>query len=84
MSEAALTRDASHFSPAYARVEELIAAERCVVLDGAVATELQRQHDLHAEGPGSDRELWGTWALYRAPDAVLDVHRALRRARAAT
>ena len=75
MREAALTQDASHFSPAYARVEELIAAERCVVLDGAVATELQRQHDLHAEGPGSDRELWGTWALYRAPDAVLDVHR---------
>jgi S-methylmethionine-dependent homocysteine/selenocysteine methylase/SAM-dependent methyltransferase len=56
-------------------VQELIAAERCVVLDGAVATELQRQHDLQAEGPGSDRELWGTWALYRAPDAVLDVHR---------
>jgi S-methylmethionine-dependent homocysteine/selenocysteine methylase len=74
MSEAALTRDASR-SPAYMRLQQLLAAERCVVLDGAVATELQRLHDLHAEGTTSDRELWGTWALYRAPDAVLDVHR---------
>ena len=75
MSEAALTRDASRRSPAYMRLQQLLAAERCVVLDGAVATELQRLHDLHAEGTTSDRELWGTWALYRAPDAVLDVHR---------
>jgi S-methylmethionine-dependent homocysteine/selenocysteine methylase/SAM-dependent methyltransferase len=75
MSEAALTRDASRRSPAYMRLQQLLAAERCVVLDGAVATELQRLHDLHAEGTTSDRELWGTWALYRAPEAVLDVHR---------
>ena len=60
-------------SPAYARIQDLLAAERCVILDGGVATELQRGRPL--EGGGVvDRDLWGTWALYRAPDAVLGVH----------
>jgi len=69
-------------SPAYSRLEELIAAERCVVLDGGVATELQRQREAArpdgAQPPGlaPDAGLWGTWALYRAPQAVLDVHRS--------
>jgi S-methylmethionine-dependent homocysteine/selenocysteine methylase/SAM-dependent methyltransferase len=57
-------------SPAYRYVEGLITAERCVVLDGGVATELQR---LDGAG-GPDRDLWGTWALYRAPKSVLEVH----------
>ena len=56
-------------SVAYGRLEELIAAERCVVLDGGVATELQRERPGDA-GP----DLWGTWALYRAPRAVQEVH----------
>jgi S-methylmethionine-dependent homocysteine/selenocysteine methylase len=56
-------------SGAYARIEDQIASDRCVILDGGVATELQRHAD-------PDPELWGTWALYRAPQAVLDVHRA--------
>ena len=56
-------------SVAYRRLEELIAAERCVVLDGGVATELQRERSGDA-GP----DLWGTWALYRAPRAVQEVH----------
>jgi S-methylmethionine-dependent homocysteine/selenocysteine methylase len=56
----------------YGKLEELIAGERCVVLDGGVATELQRRQT--AVGP--DAALWGTWALYRAPQAVLDVHRS--------
>jgi S-methylmethionine-dependent homocysteine/selenocysteine methylase/SAM-dependent methyltransferase len=60
-------------SPAYTRIEELLSTERCVILDGAVATELQRTAPL--EGREPDTELWGTWALYRAPQAVLDVHR---------
>ena len=58
-------------SSAYARIEEMISAEECVVLDGGVATELQRL----GSGAPLDLELWGTWALYRAPQAVLDVHR---------
>ena len=33
-------------SPAYARIQDLLAAERCVILDGGVATELQRERPL--------------------------------------
>lgn len=61
-------------SPAYRKLEQLLADERCVVLDGGVATELQRLRPLRgAKGPAP--ELWGTWALYRAPQAVHEVHR---------
>jgi S-methylmethionine-dependent homocysteine/selenocysteine methylase len=60
-------------SPLYAHVEALLADERCVILDGGVATELQRLRPLRGE-TGPDPELWGTWALYRAPEAVLEVH----------
>ena len=56
---------------AYTRIEGLIASDECVVLDGGVATELQRVRTGVSPDPG----LWGTWALYRAPEAVLDVHR---------
>jgi S-methylmethionine-dependent homocysteine/selenocysteine methylase len=61
-------------SPAYQRVEELLAADVCVVLDGGIATELQRNEPLRGSGP--EEELWGTWALYRSPQAVRDVHRS--------
>jgi S-methylmethionine-dependent homocysteine/selenocysteine methylase/SAM-dependent methyltransferase len=44
-----------------------------VILDGGMATELQRQRP-SPDTVGLDRQLWGTWALYRAPHAVLDVH----------
>lgn len=49
-------------SPGYRHVAEALAADRCVVLDGGVATELQRRR-----APGRqlrDGELWGIWALY--------------------
>ncbi len=59
---------------AYRHVEQLLAEDRCVVLDGGIATELQRVKPLAGSAP--DAELWGTWALYRAPEAVLDVHRS--------
>ena len=42
------------------------------MLDGGVATELQR---FGSEIATTD-ELWGTWALYRRPEAVLEVHRS--------
>jgi S-methylmethionine-dependent homocysteine/selenocysteine methylase/SAM-dependent methyltransferase len=60
-------------SLAYRRVEELVAGERCVVLDGGVATEIQRLRTRRGE-PEPDPELWGTWALYRAPQDVREVH----------
>ncbi len=56
---------------AYERVTDLLAADRCVVLDGGIATELQQQSP---EATSTD-DLWGTSALYRAPRVVLDVHR---------
>ena len=59
-------------SAAYELLRARIANDRCLILDGGVATELQghRPESQHAE------DLWGTWALYRAPQAVLDVHRS--------
>ena len=61
-------------SGAYRHVEELLAAERCVILDGGIATELQRLRPLDGSSPSPTPELWGTWALYRAPQAVREVH----------
>ncbi len=58
---------------AFRHVEELLAAERCVILDGGIATELQRLDPLEGRA-GAHPELWGTWALYRAPEAVREVH----------
>jgi S-methylmethionine-dependent homocysteine/selenocysteine methylase len=57
-------------APGYKHVESLLAAERCVILDGGVETEVQR-----LSGRDPDPALWGTWALYQAPETVLDVHR---------
>ena len=59
-------------SAAYELLRARIADDRCLILDGGVATELQQHlpESRHAE------DLWGTWALYRAPQAVLDVHRS--------
>ena len=58
-------------TPAYERLAEIIAADRCVVLDGGTATELGGA----GVGPGADEGRWGTRALVHSPDAVLDVHR---------
>jgi S-methylmethionine-dependent homocysteine/selenocysteine methylase/SAM-dependent methyltransferase len=63
-------------SEPYKSVEAMLADERCVVLDGGVATELQRVGTGVEPEPG----LWGTWALYSAPNAVLEVHREYARA----
>ena len=60
-------------SDAYRGIEQRIAADRPVILDGGGATELQRigLKDFRL----SDKGLWGTWALYHAPHAALEVHR---------
>src|SRR4051794_34307071 len=57
---------------AYARIEDLLDAQRCVILDGGIATELGRVRP--RERPHDDEALWGTWALIHDPDAVRDVH----------
>ena len=60
-------------SPAYERVEGLIADDEAVILDGGNATELGRERA--GQLRDADRGLWGTGALYDAPYSVLDVHR---------
>src|SRR6195952_1048209 len=57
-------------SPGYRHIESLLASQQCVILDGGVETEVQR-----LSGRAPDQELWGTGALYQAPETVLDVHR---------
>ncbi len=61
------------FSRSYRRIQKSITEDRCVILDGGVASELDRiglqDHAI------SDHSLWGTWALYHEPYKVLDVHR---------
>src|ERR1700750_7872 len=58
----------------YGVLEELLSRQRCVMLDGGIATELGRlQPDAT---PREDEALWGTWALVHQPDAVRGVHRA--------
>src|SRR6266508_3030524 len=63
----------SNYSAAYQRIGRLITEDQCVILDGGGATELQRVGlpDFRL----SDKGLWGTWALYHAPYAALEVHR---------
>ena len=60
-------------SPAFGRVERLIADDVAVILDGGNATELGREHA--GQLRDADRGLWGTGALYHVPYSVLDVHR---------
>jgi len=57
---------------AYARLQAKFAEDQCVVLDGGVATELQRQQAL--EFRLSDREHWGFESLEHMPQAVEAVH----------
>lgn len=59
-------------SAAYRRLQQLIADDRCVILDGGVATELERVGP--APYRNQDHGLWGTSALYDAPYNVLQVH----------
>lgn len=60
-------------SPAYQRIQERIASDTCVILDGGTSTELERMKS--RDFRVSDKTLWGTWGLYRAPYDVLEVHK---------
>ena len=57
-----------------AHIRRRIADDECVILDGAIATELQRlgAHDFQL----SDASHWGFDALHNSPAAVLEVHQS--------
>jgi S-methylmethionine-dependent homocysteine/selenocysteine methylase/SAM-dependent methyltransferase len=60
-------------SPAYRRIEDLIAAGHCVCLDGAIGTEIAHR----AGVPGELEEgAWATRATLTEPETVTEVHRA--------
>lgn len=55
----------------YQRIERKIAADRCVILDGATGTEL---FDARGVRPEADDRMWGVSALIEAPSQVQAVH----------
>ncbi|MDC0934798.1 homocysteine S-methyltransferase family protein [Pirellulales bacterium] len=67
-----------NYSPAYQRLQDKIAREECIILDGGIATEFQRQHVRNFRL--SDSNHWGFEVLERTPQVVADVHRSYVRA----
>jgi S-methylmethionine-dependent homocysteine/selenocysteine methylase/SAM-dependent methyltransferase len=54
----------------YRAVEDALAAQHCVILDGGIATQLPHRH-------GQDNEeLWGIETLASSPEEVRDMHRS--------
>ena len=62
----------------YQHILQKIKDQQCVILDGAIATELQRSDDLGSSL--SDDTHWGFDALHVSPQAVFDVHQQYLRA----
>ena len=59
---------------AYQRLRDKIARDECIVLDGAIGTELQRQN---VQGFRlSDSSRWGFEVVDQAPHAVVNVHKS--------
>jgi S-methylmethionine-dependent homocysteine/selenocysteine methylase len=56
----------------YSRITQMIAADRCVVLDGATGTELI---DVSGARPEVAEHLWGITAIIESPERVGAVHR---------
>lgn len=57
----------------YSHIKNLIENDQCVILDGAIATELQRAD---ARGWGLKEDIhWGFDALHVAPETVYDLHK---------
>ena len=65
--------DAGEPRNAYERIQRLIVTDRCVMLDGGTATELE---EVAEDRPELEERLWGTSALVNQPDAVARVHRS--------
>ena len=64
--------DADRLESRYAHVQRLIATDQCVVLDGAIGTELI---EIDGERPEVEEHLWGLTAILDAPADVKAVHR---------
>jgi S-methylmethionine-dependent homocysteine/selenocysteine methylase/SAM-dependent methyltransferase len=71
-SEAAAQAPFVRWAGAYERVQAMLAEDRCVMLDGAMGTELGA---LGSGRPPLEEQFWGTRALVDAPADVLAVHR---------
>ena len=56
----------------YSRIAQLIATDRCVVLDGATGTELV---DVSGVRPEIKEDLWGVTAIIENPAQVTTIHR---------
>jgi len=67
-----------YYSPAYQRLRDKIAREECIILDGGIATEFQRQHVRNFRL--SDSNHWGFDVLQRTPQVVAAVHQSYVRA----
>ena len=57
----------------YARLERMIATDRCVILDGAIGTQLIT---VGGERPEVEEHVWGLTALLDSPEQVGAVHRS--------
>jgi S-methylmethionine-dependent homocysteine/selenocysteine methylase/SAM-dependent methyltransferase len=57
----------------YARLAGMIATDQCVILDGAVGTELIKQAGHNKD---VDEHVWGLTALVDSPEAVKGLHRS--------
>jgi len=61
-------------STAYEAIQNKLARDECIILDGAIATELQRRKAKSFDL--SDDSHWGFDALHTSPDTVKEVHRS--------
>jgi S-methylmethionine-dependent homocysteine/selenocysteine methylase/SAM-dependent methyltransferase len=64
--------ETTHPDDRYQRLRRLIATDRCVILDGAVGTELI---EVDGERPEAEEHVWGLSAILDSPADVRAVHR---------
>jgi S-methylmethionine-dependent homocysteine/selenocysteine methylase/SAM-dependent methyltransferase len=60
----------------YERLRRMIAADECVILDGAIGTELIKMRSHPPQSPEEEESVWGLTALLDAPAEVAQVHRS--------
>jgi S-methylmethionine-dependent homocysteine/selenocysteine methylase/tRNA1(Val) A37 N6-methylase TrmN6 len=60
----------------YERLRRMIASDECVILDGAIGTELIKTLSHPPQQPEDEEHVWGLTALLDAPHEVARVHRS--------